>query len=61
MKTLSLILAISIVIGIALFIIFFWETILLVTGTFFIGFLIYALINSLYIFILEKLNNKTNK
>lgn len=61
MKTLSLILAISIFIGIALFIIFFWEIILLITGIFFWGFLIFIIIENLYDFILEKLNNLTNK
>lgn len=61
MKTLSLILAISIFIGIALFTIFFLEIATFIFVSLFVGLLVYLTIDAIYCVILEKFEEKNGK
>ena len=61
MKTLSLILAISIFIGIALFTIFFLEIVSFIFVSLFVGLLVYLTIDAIYCVILEKFEEKNGK
>ena len=61
MKTLSLILAISIFIGIALFTIFFLEIVSFIFVSLFVGLLVYLTIDAIYCVILKKFEEKNGK
>lgn len=61
MKKLSLILAISIFIGIALFTIFFLEIVSFIFVSLFVGLLVYLTIDAIYCVILEKFEEKNGK